>query len=991
MPAIARCRIVFTVAALICVLAAPGLARERIPAPEPVPSAGAFLAADNAPALSAPGQSAGEAPAGEVPGDPARAESPDKAGGVSVLVNGEGWVASSSLAVTSDGDHIVTAGGSITGSTEIFIYRSGDGGVTWSLWGTLGTATGNYWQHARVVVAEGSVDRCYVIGSHFVAGPNVYQTWIAWADLADATPDFDATAVPVMDTAGIEFEKPRLLADDFVTGAFFLYAVAEGDDDAGTDIWFTRSLDFGSTWETPYRIANLNVDDRHYRCPDLALGHGGRLHVAYQFDHGTTTLDDAIRVRSVPSYGDGGAASWESVRALTTTSNGIEEYEPCIGASWTSDQVVITERRGVYSGSYISVRSPGIFVSADAGSSFTETISGNSTTLTAVEDLVLDEGRGRWVLAGKAYGTSDPALATASVSDPTVWSAQDPFESLPDDVYMQQMDIVLDPVRDNRVATAWYTHEYVSGYWEASEVRFDAEWRGDPGWPVPLAGFPVNLHYWSGTDACLADLDGDDDLEIICGYGTSRLGAWHHDGTAVDGWPLDMMGHRYSEASIAIGDLDGDGVPLVVVGTSLGDVMAVNPDGTVAWVALAGNPPGQAFVSIGAFGGPEPRQIAVLQNKCLFFLDSDGELPPGTDYRFYFGSAGEAIAPAAIGDLDGDGLPEAVFSLDTDVFAVSMRPGGNEWSRRMAAPITGPPALLDIDDDDDVEVALTTRDGRAYLLDNGGVDHSTGWPVDTGTGVSLTGVAAASILPGDSWELVFIGADNQIHCVGKDGSTSDGFPVTMPADVPLTPVLAPLDGDAAELLFPDLDGALHAWHYKGGEMPGWPQPITPGLAISPSVGDLDNDGILDAVWLAEGFIFACSLGQPSGGPRDAWPMAYYDAKRSSCIDCDENLVSAVGEEEAATLVSFAAPQPNPVHDRTVFSFMLPQSADVALDVYDLRGRRVATLLNGRLEPGQHLEAWTGHDNAGRAAASGHYVARLRVDGEVLSRKITLVR
>lgn len=992
MPAIVQRSLPVTVFILLCISAATALARERVPAPEPVPAAGAVLAADNLPAAQAPDSGSAEPPAERVPGDLGEAAAIDKAGGVAVTVLGIGQVNTSSIDVASNGDLFAAASYYSGSDALIGVYRSGDGGATWEVWGTLGEGS-EEWYDAEILVAEGDVDRCYVAASQYVVPAYDRQLWIAWADLTDATADFAATAVPVMDTADVSFDDPRLIADDSAYSDFYLYLVAEGNEGNGTDIWFARSTSFGATWETPYTIATINVSDRHYVKPDIAQGYTGRLHVAWSFDHGTTTLDDAIRTRSVDHYGDGGSSAWEPVRSLTSTSNGLEEYAPRIGARWDSEQVVVTERRAVADGPILRVQNPGVFVSVDAGTTFVETAisDGISTSLTGVYDLLFDADRDRWVMGGRAAGTSDPALSTAPGADPTDWSPRDPFEENGDGVYLQHMDIVLDPTRSGRVAAIWHNWVYESGSYDHTEMIFDAEWRGDPGWPVPLAGFPVDLPSAPSTDPCLVDLDGDGDLEILCGSGATIIEAWHHDGTEVDGWPVGT-GLVLTAAPIAVGDLNGDGEPWVVACSDHGDVVARHADGSSAWVWWSISPGYPAFASIGAFGGPEPRQICVFQNRTLYFLDSNNYYPVGTGPRDYPGATGRAEAPPAVGDVDGDGLPEAVFYLGNEVHAVSMRPGGTEWSRILPADVAGAPILVDIDDDKDVEVVVTARNGLVYLLDDGGVDYpAPGWPFDTGAGAPLSGLSAASILPGDSWEFAFTGHDDRLHVIGKDGSYSDGFPVTMPAALPVTPILAPMDGDAADLLFPDMAGSLHAWHYKGGEMTGWPQSITPGLALSPSVGDLDNDGILDVVWLTERFLHACSLGQPVGGPRDSWPMAFYDAQRTSCADCDENLVSAAGNEETAAVFSFAAPRPNPVHDRTVLSFMLPREAEVDLEVYDLRGRRVATLLRGSLAPGHHAETWTGRDDHGRAAASGHYVARLRVDGEVRNRKITLVR
>jgi len=67
------------------------------------------------------------------------------------------------------------------------------------------------------------------------------------------------------------------------------------------------------------------------------------------------------------------------------------------------------------------------------------------------------------------------------------------------------------------------------------------------------------------------------------------------------------------------------------------------------------------------------------------------------------------------------------------------------------------------------------------------------------------------------------------------------------------------------------------------------------------------------------------------------------------------------------------------------------TAAVRLDVLDVRGRLVRTLLRSDLAAGSYVERWDRRDAAGQRAARGIYVVRLRVAGTDLSRKFLLTR
>lgn len=91
-----------------------------------------------------------------------------------------------------------------------------------------------------------------------------------------------------------------------------------------------------------------------------------------------------------------------------------------------------------------------------------------------------------------------------------------------------------------------------------------------------------------------------------------------------------------------------------------------------------------------------------------------------------------------------------------------------------------------------------------------------------------------------------------------------------------------------------------------------------------------------------------------------------------------------GAGSPASGVALSAARPNPSSGATNFVVSLPAAGSVDLAMYDLAGRRVATLYRGVLPAGSRAFTW----NPGRVP-SGVYFARLAVDGEVRSSRVTL--
>ncbi|HEY3296236.1 MAG TPA: C25 family cysteine peptidase [bacterium] len=83
--------------------------------------------------------------------------------------------------------------------------------------------------------------------------------------------------------------------------------------------------------------------------------------------------------------------------------------------------------------------------------------------------------------------------------------------------------------------------------------------------------------------------------------------------------------------------------------------------------------------------------------------------------------------------------------------------------------------------------------------------------------------------------------------------------------------------------------------------------------------------------------------------------------------------------------------PNPFNPETTIEFALPKAGYVKLEVFNVLGRRVATLVQGDLNAGAHRVMWKGLMDDGSGASSGVYYCRLTTSGTTLARKMLLLR
>jgi len=83
--------------------------------------------------------------------------------------------------------------------------------------------------------------------------------------------------------------------------------------------------------------------------------------------------------------------------------------------------------------------------------------------------------------------------------------------------------------------------------------------------------------------------------------------------------------------------------------------------------------------------------------------------------------------------------------------------------------------------------------------------------------------------------------------------------------------------------------------------------------------------------------------------------------------------------------------PNPFNPSTTITYYLPENCSVLLEIFDVSGRRLVTLISGSQEKGQYEVDWNGQDQNGNPVSSGTYFYRLKAGKEMISRKMVLLR
>ena len=83
--------------------------------------------------------------------------------------------------------------------------------------------------------------------------------------------------------------------------------------------------------------------------------------------------------------------------------------------------------------------------------------------------------------------------------------------------------------------------------------------------------------------------------------------------------------------------------------------------------------------------------------------------------------------------------------------------------------------------------------------------------------------------------------------------------------------------------------------------------------------------------------------------------------------------------------------PNPFNPSTVIEYALPEASHVRIEIYNLAGQRIKTLISSYHNPGRYKVYWDGTDDNGLKVASGVYIYRLVAGNNIVAKKMLLLK
>ncbi len=513
-------------------------------------------------------------------------------------------------------------------------------------------------------------------------------------------------------------------------------------------------------------------------------------------------------------------------------------------------------------------------------------------------------------------------------------------------------------------------------------------------------GSVVWMHQFDSARATVSsinDQDNDNVPDVICGGSSSGIDADFSLLSGANGSVIfsHNAGGTACWAVLDINDVSGDGVQDMVFGTFGGQLICVDHEDNVQWTH---NESGLITKLERAFHGNNEYIIPTIigDNVCLAVSAETGSAAT------WYIDDGNYLDCSPIGDIDGDMYFDILGGkLTNEAMAVSGDGSSEIWNTIMPQPVDRVRAIADLDANGSPEMLFGLRDGYVVCLSGG---TNAGEPfanvtinVSTNSGFG-TGLADyefsgpetyAGDVPQDGvvvLENVPFGVyDLTVTLVAHDDWIAENFDITsdLEIDVILHETLIPVEYFRAEVEGNTVTlewGPIHTRNRKGRKERQdnrflesvrlyWEEDMIAGVAD-------ENYFIVENV--------------PSGTHHFS-AVNVYTSGVSEPEEIEVEVLSTDDPGIEPYETALLGNTPNPFNPSTAIRFSLREDMPVTLAIYNIRGQKVRTLIDKRMERGEHTAQWLGDDDSGKPCSSGVYLYRMQTSGKTETKKMIMMK
>lgn len=501
---------------------------------------------------------------------------------------------------------------------------------------------------------------------------------------------------------------------------------------------------------------------------------------------------------------------------------------------------------------------------------------------------------------------------------------------------------------------------------------------------VDQEGYPIENKNINDSPLFI-DLYGNSLPQIYFGSDSSMNGTWI-SGLNVFGFPSEL-GAKITTTSAA-GDLDGDGDRELVFGTNDGTLYALNKDASqflsysqsniIVGYPVLNDVDNSGFLNI----------IFVSSNdtsSMLYVINHLGENLNGFPVLL----SGASLFGPAIADANNNGSSDIILATVNGLLYSYNNSGeiNQGFPLNLSDSIQCPVSLSDLDGNQNLEIILGDDGGYIHVLDHNGLILSSFLTDDP----IQSGIAIADLDQNGSMELLFSDLGQNVYAWDPvQDSELTGWPVYLENGSLSEPIIVDLDNDNdLEAIFASVGGSVFVLHHDGSFYQNFPYISQDSIHCAPAIGDLDVDGDYELIIGSESGLEVLDIaGQ--GGDQYSWKSYRGNAYRDGYFDPSLSYAS-ITENLVPLKFSLGNNYPNPFNPTTRFTYSLPEDVNVKVQVYDINGREIKTLVNRMEIAGNRSIIWNGTNDFGENVSTGLYFYKIEAANFIKTKKMVLLK
>ena len=493
-------------------------------------------------------------------------------------------------------------------------------------------------------------------------------------------------------------------------------------------------------------------------------------------------------------------------------------------------------------------------------------------------------------------------------------------------------------------------------------------------------GFPFTTGNTIQSSPIIFDIDKDGENEIVAASDDFNVYMLNKSGNLE--WSFATGNQIW--ASPAVSDLEGDGDMEIIIGSKDKNLYILNSDGSVQLQYTADNflMTTSAIIDMDGDGDRE-----------IIFGDFGGKLyaihHDGSDVNHFPIEIGESIMAApAVGDLNKDGLVDIVVGTWSNNIHVYSSDGSlmSGFPYVTGNRINSEPVLADLDGNGDLEIIVGSDDNKLHVI-----NHDGSLVFSYTTESDIKGSASVEDIDGDGNLEIFFGSnDGKLYGIDHEGNDLIGWPYSTLAPVASSPVFFDLDNDGSpEIISAEANGDLFALTTAGELISNFAVPTNGSINGSFSIGDLDGDGDPEIAFGSSNSVFVIDVKSQHSGTH-YWRMDRGNPHRTGNRE-DYHLVSVDSDISVLPQKFEVHPSfPNPFNPVASLKYELPEDGYVSVEIYNLLGHLVTTLLSERQNAGIHTVSWNAKSYI-HSVSSGVYLIRIKTEDNVAVQKLVYLK